>query len=70
MATDSRRQPGYLTLTGLLVSYAVACGAGYLAGGAAGVWCASGLLTARYVWLIWRAAAAPANPDRQDKPSP
>jgi len=51
-------QPGYLTLSGLLVSYCVYGGAGYYIAGRVGFWCGAGIVTVLYARHIWLAILA------------
>lgn len=58
MSQPHYKQPGYLSLTGLAVGYALWSGAGYLVAGWLGAGCGAALLTVLYARPLWFAIQA------------
>ncbi len=56
--TSDRPQPEYLTVSGLVVSYALYAGVGYLLAGWIGAACGAALLTVMWARRIWLAVPA------------
>jgi hypothetical protein len=60
VASDPSPQPRHLTLVELAINYGLFTGVGYWVAGALGACVGAGLVTARYLYLIWDAVHAPA----------
>jgi len=56
-------EKSYLTLTGMVISFAVCMTIGWLVGGTIGMWVGAALNLLRYGIAIWRAAYAPVPPE-------